>query len=169
MGVKVVKHGDYDLYVDYLKIFRVRKGLCLIIGKIGNVEDIGVRGYIRDKHLIVNVAPKGVDYSMLSIIIGIDLYVDCNNALVTTGTINNTFIVTIVDRSLFGIGGGEMEVKLCRDRFYRPVILEKIEDFYCIKLIDGETELLAFEIDRVNLALMLKGLVEAIEKEMIGD
>ena len=169
MGVKVVKHGDYDLYVDYLKIFRVRKGLCLIIGKIGNVEDIGVQGYVKDKNLIVNVAPKGVDYSMLSIIIGIDLYVDCNNALVTTGTINNTFIVTIVDRSLFGIGGGEMEVKLCRDRFYRPVILEKIEDFYCIKLIDGETELLAFEIDRVNLVEMVKGILEAIEKEMIGD
>ena len=62
-----------------------------------------------------------------------------------------------------------MEIKLCRDRFYRLIVLEKVEDFYCIKLIDGETELLAFEVDRVNLALMLKGLVEAIEKEMIGD
>ena len=169
MGVKVVKHGDYDLYVDYLKIFRVRKGLCLIIGKIGNVEDIGVQGYVKDKNLIVNVAPKGVDYSMLSIIIGIDLYVDCNNALVTTGTINNTFIVTIVDRSLFGIGGGEMEVKLCRDRFYRPVILEKIEDFYCVKLVDGETELLAFEVDKANLVELAKKVLEAIEKEVVGD
>ena len=169
MGVKVVKHGDYDLYVDYLKIFRVRKGLCLVIGKIGNVEDIGVQGYVKDKNLIVNVAPKGVDYSMLSIIIGIDLYVDCNNALVTTGTINNTFIVTIVDRSLFGIGGNKMEVKLCRDRFYRPIVLEKVEDFYCVKLVDGEAELLAFEVDRVNLVEMVKGILEAIEKEMIGD
>ena len=169
MGVKVVKHGDYDLYVDYLKIFRVRKGLCLVIGKIGNVEDIGVQAYVKDKNLIVNVAPKGVDYSMLSIIISIDLYVDCNNALVSTSATNNTFIVTIVDRSLFGIGGSEMEVKLCRDRFYRPIVLEKVEDFYCIKLIDGETELLAFEIDRVNLVEMVKGILEAIEKEMIGD
>jgi len=62
-----------------------------------------------------------------------------------------------------------MEIKLCRDRFYRPVILEKIEDFYCIKLIDGEAELLAFEVDRVNLVEMVKGILEAIEKEMIGD
>ena len=141
MGVKVVKHGDYDLYVDYLKIFRVRKGLCLVIGKIGNVEDIGVQAYVKDKNLIVNV----------------------------TGTINSTFIVTITDRSLFGIGGNKMEVKLCRDRFYRPIVLEKVENFYCVKLVDGEAELLAFEIDRVNLVEMVKGILEAIEKEIVGD
>ena len=62
-----------------------------------------------------------------------------------------------------------MEIKLCRDRFYRPIVLEKVEDFYCIKLIDGEAELLAFEIDRVNLVEMVKGILEVIEKEMIGD
>ena len=61
-----------------------------------------------------------------------------------------------------------MEIKLCRDRFYRPIVLEKVEDFYCIKLIDGETELLAFEVDRVNLVEMVKGILEVIEKEVCG-
>ena len=62
-----------------------------------------------------------------------------------------------------------MEKMLCRDRHFRPIVLEKVEDFYCIKLIDGETELLAFEIDKANLVELAKKVLEAIEKEMIGD
>jgi len=62
-----------------------------------------------------------------------------------------------------------MEIKLCRDRFYRPIVLEKVEDFYCIKLIDREAELLAFEVDKANLVELAKKVLEAIEKEIMGD
>jgi len=55
-----------------------------------------------------------------------------------------------------------MEIKLCRDRFYRPVVLEKEKDFYSIKLMDGSIELLAFEVDKANLVEMIKNLMEVL-------
>ena len=59
-----------------------------------------------------------------------------------------------------------MEKMLCRDRHFRPIVLEKVEDFYCIKLIDGEAELLAFEVDKENLKEMVGKLLEVVLDEV---
>jgi len=55
-----------------------------------------------------------------------------------------------------------MEKMLCRDRFYRPIVVEKEKDFYSIKLMDGNIELLAFEVDKANLVEMIKKLIEVL-------
>lgn len=62
-----------------------------------------------------------------------------------------------------------MEKMLCRDRFYRPIIIEKVEDFYSIKLVDDGIELLAFEVDKANLIKMVKVILEVLEEEIKGD
>ena len=59
-----------------------------------------------------------------------------------------------------------MEKMLCRDRFYRPIVVEKENDFYSIKLMDGSIELLAFEVDKANLVEMVKKLLEVVLDEV---
>ena len=59
-----------------------------------------------------------------------------------------------------------MEKMLCRDRFYRPIVVEKENDFYSIKLMDGSIELLAFEVDEASLVEMAKKLLEVVLDEV---